>query len=124
MNAIKHKSMELKNRFDTLFYDPECDSADYKSESKDLRQTTRSMEVLCDFDNNTCCLFRGQGMEIVLDPMRSDHGKEMLAVVPFSDIAFVTNNAYDVFHILGVAGRQRLAGLERLAGSGSRTSGK
>lgn len=28
--------MELKNRFDTLFYDPECDSADYKAESKDL----------------------------------------------------------------------------------------
>lgn len=58
-------------------------------------------------------------MEIVLDPMRGDHGKEMLAVIPFSDIAFVTNNANDVFHILGTFGRQRLAGNERLAGSGS-----
>jgi len=32
MNAIKQKSMELKNRFDTLFYDAECDSTDFKSE--------------------------------------------------------------------------------------------
>jgi len=63
-------------------------------------------------------------MEIVLDPMRGDYGKEMLAVVPFSDTAFVTNNADDVFHILGAVGRQRLAGHERLAGSSSRTSGK
>jgi len=38
MNAIKQKSMELKNRFDTLFYDAECDSTDFKSESKDLRK--------------------------------------------------------------------------------------
>lgn len=36
MNAIKQKSMELKNRFDTLFYDPECDSTDFKSESENL----------------------------------------------------------------------------------------
>lgn len=63
-------------------------------------------------------------MEIVLDPMRSDHGKEMLAVIPFSDIALVTNNADDVFHMLGAAGRQRLAGHERFAGPSSRTSGK
>jgi len=58
-------------------------------------------------------------MEIVLDPMRGDHGKEMFAVVPFSDIALVTNNSDDVFHMLGAAGRQRLAGHERLAGPSS-----
>jgi len=63
-------------------------------------------------------------MEIVLDPMWGDHGKEMFAVVPFSDIALVTNNANNVFHILGAIGRQRLAGHERLAGSSSRTSCK
>jgi len=34
MNAIKKKSMELKNRFDDLFYNNECDSADLKSECK------------------------------------------------------------------------------------------
>lgn len=34
MNAIKQKSMELKNRFDSLFYNDECDSDDFKSESK------------------------------------------------------------------------------------------
>lgn len=34
MNAIKQKSLELKNHFDSLFYDSECDSIDYKSESK------------------------------------------------------------------------------------------
>jgi len=53
MNAIKQKSLELKNRFDTLFYDPECDSTDYKTESKDLRKTTRLMYFLRDLDNNT-----------------------------------------------------------------------
>lgn len=35
MTAIKQKSLEFKNRFDTLFYDAECDSTDYKAESKD-----------------------------------------------------------------------------------------
>jgi len=63
-------------------------------------------------------------MEIVLDPMRGDHGKEMFAVVSFSDITLVTNNTNHVFYILGAAGRQRLAGHERLASPSSRTSGK
>lgn len=58
-------------------------------------------------------------MEIVLDPSRGDYGKEMLAVVPFSDIALVTNNANIIFHIIGPTGRQCLAGYERFAGSSS-----
>lgn len=63
-------------------------------------------------------------MEIVLDPMWGDHGKEMFAVVSFFDIALVTNNIDHVFHILGVTCRQRLAGHERLTSPSSRTSGK
>lgn len=59
MNAIKHKSMELKNRFDTLFYDPECDSTDYKSESKDLR--IRSLYVLFNSDVITLLFDQGPG---------------------------------------------------------------
>jgi len=58
-------------------------------------------------------------MEIVLDTSRGDYGKEMLAVLSFSDIALVTNNANAIFHILGTTGRQRLAGYERLAGTSS-----
>lgn len=34
MNTIKQKSMEIKNQFDSLFYDVDCDSSDFKSESK------------------------------------------------------------------------------------------
>lgn len=56
--------MELKNRFDTLFYDPECDSTDYKSESKDLRQTTRSLYVLGDFESNTVVFSGARGWKL------------------------------------------------------------
>lgn len=58
-------------------------------------------------------------MEIVLDSSRGNYGKEMLAVVSFSDIALATNNADIIFHIISPAGRQFLAGHERLAGSNS-----
>lgn len=34
MNAIKQKSLEVKNRFDTFFYNADCDSNDFKPESK------------------------------------------------------------------------------------------
>lgn len=50
MNAFKHKSMEMKNRFDTLFYDAECDSADFKAESKDPEKepnTINSIQKIC-----------------------------------------------------------------------------
>lgn len=58
-------------------------------------------------------------MEIVLDPSRGDYGKEMLAVVPFSDITLAADNVDTIFHIIGPTSRQRMAGHERLAGSGS-----
>lgn len=34
INAIKQKSLELKNRFDTFFYDVNCDTTDFKTQSK------------------------------------------------------------------------------------------
>lgn len=48
MNTIKQKSLDLKNQFDTLFYDVDCDSSDFKSESKDITRIT--------IDNNSLAL--------------------------------------------------------------------
>lgn len=63
-------------------------------------------------------------MEIVYDPSRSDYGEEMLTVIPFVDLAFASNYVDTVFHIFGTAGRQRMAGHERLASSSCQTRGK
>lgn len=59
-------------------------------------------------------------MEVVDGPGRGDYGEKMLAVVPFSDLALPASGVDAVFHTVGAAGRQRLAGHERPPGPGSR----
>lgn len=51
LNSLKQKSLELNNRFDSLFYDAECDSTDLKYESENqsqcnFRPITRQLVVL------------------------------------------------------------------------------
>lgn len=63
-------------------------------------------------------------MEIVHHSGRSDYGKEMLAVVPFSNHALSADNVDVVFHTARFTGRQRLARDERPPRTDSRTRGK
>lgn len=100
--------MELKNRFDSLFYNDECDSDDFKSESKCGVYTNENFPFFFfTFDNDFFfeTLIRSQWMETVRDPSRSDYGEEMLTIVSFVDFALASNHVNVVFHIIGLIGR-------------------
>lgn len=63
-------------------------------------------------------------METAHGPSRRNYGKEMSPVVPFAYLAFSANHVDAILHIIGTAGRERLAGYERLACTGRRFRGK
>lgn len=63
-------------------------------------------------------------METAHGPSRRNYGKEMSPVVPFAHLAFSANHVDAIFYTFGTASRERLAGYERLAGTGCRSRGK
>lgn len=53
INAIKQKTWEMKNSFNDLFNDAECNSADFKNESKYyLKKTTFNQSIFFSNDFN------------------------------------------------------------------------